>query len=252
MPISRPYERIAPVYDAVMDHVDYDRWARYVHQAIETHGDSVSSVLELGGGTGSLALRLQPMGPYDYTLTDGSAAMVEEARRKLEAAGRQVRCATAQFTDVDLDGLARTTPFDAAVLVYDGLNYLTERAEVAACLRRIADLLRSGGIAVVDHATPANSEDHDQEFHDQGSTGGVSYVRHSRYDADSGLHHTTFEVAVGGRHYREEHVQRPYTPATLAEIIRKSPLTACAAYDGFTFNPAHERSHRVHWVLEAD
>ncbi|PEN14425.1 methyltransferase type 11 [Longibacter salinarum] len=247
--MANPYDALAEVYDAAMAHVDYDRWARYVHQCLQVHGDEVISVLELGGGTGSLARRLQPLGNYEYVLTDGAAAMVEQARAKLDAANMPATCATAGFTTVTLAGLERREPFDAVVLVYDGLNYLTETEEVRACLERVKGLLREGGIAVIDHATPANSEDHEREFFDRGTVHGMTYSRHSEYDADTGLHRTTFDVVKQGRHFHEEHVQRTYAPHTIADLISGSDLKVEAAYDAFSFDSAHDRSHRVHWVL---
>lgn len=249
--MTDPYDTLAVIYDAVMDHVDYDRWARYVKACLDTHAASVTSILELGGGTGSLAVRLQPMGAYDYVLTDGSAAMVRQARAKVASAGIDaIECTEASFTQVTLDDLGRDPPFDAVVLVYDGLNYLTSTDAVAACFERVAEVLRPGGIAVIDHATPANSEDHDVEFTDRGTAEGTSYVRHSVYDASDHLHRTTFELVHGGRRVREEHVQRTYRPRTIARLVHESPLQVRAAYDGFTLRPAHDRSHRVHWVLE--
>jgi ubiquinone/menaquinone biosynthesis C-methylase UbiE len=248
--VTDPYEVLAEVYDAVMDHVDYDRWARYLHTCLETHGESVTSILELGGGTGSLAVRLQPKGTYQYVMTDGSRAMVRKARQKVDAAGLPIRCDVAGFTTVSLQGLGRKDGFDAIVLVYDGLNYLTDIDDVYVCLERIRRCLSPGGVAVVDHATPANSEDHDREFFDRGTVEGTSYLRCSRYDADTGLHRTTFDIVHAGTHYKEEHVQRPYAPAVIEDAIEQSGLHVSAAYDGFTFDPAHERSHRVHWLLE--
>ncbi len=265
--VSDLYQELAPVYDAVMDHVDYDRWARYVHQCIQTHAEAASegdsmrdgghplSVLELGGGTGSLACRLQPLGGYRYVLTDGAAAMVKQARQKIagETDGvspEAVTCAQARFPDIDAPEVVDHAPYDAIVLVYDGLNYLTHPSEVTACFDRMNDMLRVGGIVVVDHATPANSEDNDAEFTDRGMVNGVSYVRHSRYDAATQRHHTRFEIVRGGRCIREEHIQQTYAPSTIRDCVDRSSLQEVAAYDGFSFNPAHDCSHRVHWVLE--
>ena len=267
--MSDLYRELAPVYDAVMDHVDYDRWARYVHQCIQTHAVAALeeddtrdrrrplSVLELGGGTGSLACRLQPLGGYRYVLTDGAAAMVKQARQKIAAetdgvSPEAVTCAQARFPDIDAPEVVQHAPFDAIVLVYDGLNYLTTPDEVTTCFGRMSELLRTGGIGVVDHATPTNSEDNDAEFTDRGMVDGVSYVRHSRYDATTQQHHTVFEIVRGGQCIREEHTQQTYAPGEIRDCVDRSPLQEVAAYDGFSFNPATDRSHRVHWVLEIE
>jgi cyclopropane fatty-acyl-phospholipid synthase-like methyltransferase len=180
--------------------------------------------------------------------------MVKEARRKIagETSGvspEAVTCAQADFPNIRAPEVIREAPFDAIVLVYDGVNYLTTSTAVTACLERMSELLRPGGIVVVDHATPANSEDNDAEFTDRGIVDGVSYVRHSRYDSATQQHHTVFEIVRGGRCIREEHIQQTYAPNEIRGCVDQSPLQEIAAYDGFTFNPADEDSHRVHWVL---
>jgi len=213
------------------------------------------SVLELGGGTGSLACRLQPLGGYRYVLTDGSSAMLKEARRKIAeqtsgVSAAQVTCAQATFPEVDAPEVMQHAPYDAVVLVYDGLNYLTDPGDISSCFARVHELLRPGGIAVIDHSTPSNSKDHAAEFTDRGTVNGVSYVRHNRYDEAKDLHYTTFHIVRGGRQEREEHVQRPYSIEEVEACVQESPLHDVAAYSGFTFDPADARSYRVHWVLE--
>lgn len=263
-----PYEALASVYDAVMDHVDYDRWARYVHHLLTVHGDGVRRVLELGGGTGSLAVRLQPMGPapagYDYVLTDGAPAMLREARRKIEAAstteapsspsngpgaGRPIRCACVDFTGVTREAAGLDAPVDAVVCVYDGLNYLQTAPDVAALLDGIHRVLRPGGVAVVDQSTPANSQHRADRFDDEGVTNGAAYVRESRYDPATRRHVTTFNLVVDGQSMRETHVQRAYAKREMDALLHAAPLTVDAAYDGFTLDAADTESERIHWVL---
>jgi len=134
-----PYTRLALVYDAVMAHVDYARWARYAHRCLQRHADP-SSILELGAGTGALALELQPLGDYDYLATDGAAAMVDRAREKVAARDVPVCCAVMDFTDIDIG-----EAFDAVVLLYDGLNYVQEPPALQALFHGAYDALRPGG-----------------------------------------------------------------------------------------------------------
>jgi SAM-dependent methyltransferase len=245
---EEPYSVLAAGYDLVMAHVDYDQWAAYLFELLRRHGTGVETIVELGGGTGSLARRLQPLGDYRYLLTDGSAAMLGRARDKL-APDSPIRCVQADFTTVSLDGLGLAEPVDAVVLVYDGLNYLLEESAVAALLRRVHGLLRPGGVAVIDQSTPANSEERSDGFVDEGGRADFSYVRESRYDPDTRRHETLFTLTVDGESRTERHVQRAYTCEEVRSLIEASPLRAAGAYDAFTTDPAHDRSYRVHWVL---
>jgi SAM-dependent methyltransferase len=149
-------------------------------------------------------------------------------------------------------------PFDAVLLLYDGLNYVLDPARLPAIFAGAASVLRPGGLFVVDQTTPANSAAHADAFDDAGrdpvhaadGPRAFAYVRHSRYDAEAGLHTTTLDLTVGGRTVREEHVQRVYAPRTLRAVIDAQPrLAEEAAYDGFTRDAAHAGSYRVHWVL---
>lgn len=246
---TEPYTALAKGYDFVMAHVDYDAWAAYLFTLLRQHGDEIETVVELGGGTGSLARRLQPLGGYDYILSDGSTPMLEQARRKVDTATRSIRCVNADFTCVSLEDLGLETPVDAVVLVYDGLNYLVEPADVASLFRSVYGLLRPGGIAIIDQSTPANSEEHDSEFVHEGATEDFSYIRHSEYDPETRQHETVFELCVDGEWQRECHLQRAYSVEEVQALLDDSPLRVVRAYDALTTDPVRDDSYRVHWVL---
>jgi len=246
---SAPYSALAAGYDFVMAHVDYDAWAAYLFELLGRYGENVETVVELGGGTGTLARRLQALGGYRYVLTDGSSAMLDRACEKLRGQERSIRCVQADFTAVTPEDLELERPADAVVLVYDGLNYLLDETGVAALFRCVHGLLRPGGVAVVDQSTPANSQAHHDAFVDDGATDGFSYVRENRYDPSTRRHETVFELTVDGESHTERHVQRAYSRHEVRALLDTSPLVVEAAYDGLSTDPAHDDSYRVHWVL---
>lgn len=245
-----PYDALAAGYDVVMAHVDYGEWAEYVLDLFEEHEAWPQSVLELGCGTGSLALEMQERGPHGgfrYLATDRSPAMIRVARAKAKLQGRaagRLRFDVADFTDFEFD-----ESFDAALLLYDGLNYLLEDEEVAVMLAHVHDVLAPGGVFVLDQSTPTNSVNNAEYFGDEGEAEAFSYVRRSEYDPVTRLHTTEFDMTVEGETYTEQHVQRAYTLAEIEALVAASPLEAVAAYDGFTTDPATEASERIHWVL---
>ena len=243
-----PYAALATGYDAVMAHVDYPAWAAYVQALIRAHRPGAQTVVELGCGTGAMAVALQPCGEpdgYAYRAFDGSEEMLAVAREVAERAGRAVAFAPLRFGE-PVPG----APADVVVLVYDGLNYLLELDAVERLLTSIRDALAPGGIAIVDQSTPANSENHVDGFDDEGSTGAFSYVRRSRYDELTRLHTNTFDMTFAdGRRASETHVQRAYTKAEVLGAARAAGLAVVAAYDGFTTDPADETADRIHWVF---
>ncbi len=249
IPVTEPYSALAPGYDAVMAHVDYPSWAAHVQSLVREHHPEAASVVELGCGTGALAVSLQPSGPppsgYAYRAFDGSAAMIEQARETVRRAGRPVALGVLAFGD-PVPG----PPADVVVLVYDGLNYVLDLGPVGELLASIRDALAPGGVAIVDQSTPANSVNHADGFDDAGETDAFSYVRTSRYDADARLHTTTFGLTLpDGSEHTETHVQRAYTLDEVADAAEVAGLAVVAAYDGLGRDPADEDSERVHWVF---
>lgn len=238
-----PYSILAAGYDAVMEHVDYGYWARHADNLIETHCPEAERLLELGCGTGSLALALQPLGPYRYLATDRSAHMIHVARLKTVDHDAQVRFDVADFTDYSVE-----EPVDAAVLLYDGLNYVVEEEGLHGLMASTFEALRPGGVFVFDQSTPYNSLRNEQDFEDERRVDGFYFRRRSRYDAERCLHTTIFEMEYEGHRFREEHVQRAYEQQTIRARAKAAGFTIEAAYDDFTTLPAREDSERVHWV----
>lgn len=250
IPVVPPYSALAAGYDRVMDYVDYEAWADYVHHVLGEHEDDAgtASILELGCGTGALAAHLQPLGPYRYHGTDGAAAMVAVAQTRAAAGEIDATFAVADFAEPPPGG-----PFDAALLLYDGLNYVLDPEGVAGVFRAALSAVRPGGLFVVDQSTPANSENHEDEFEDDGEvdtpTGLFRYVRRSRYDRATRLHETTFEIETAAGRVVERHVERAYTMDEVEDAATAAGWRVEASYDGFSLDPADDDAERVHWVL---
>lgn len=241
---AEPYTLLAEGYDAVMEHVDYEAWADFIQQLLLEHAEGTQDVLELGGGTGSLAIALQAMGGYRYRMSDAAEPMLAVARKKARAARSPISVERIDF--VSIPPLPQS---DAIVLLYDGLNYLLDEAQVARLLGGVYTALRPGGAFVFDQSTPVNSINNADGFDDAGRTGAFRYFRTSQYDADARLHTTLFRLEIDGKTFTETHVQRAYTKAEVEALVAVSGLRIEAAYDGFSLDPAHDESERIHWVL---
>lgn len=238
-----PYSVLARGYDLVMEHVDYAEWADYVHTLLQKHAAGpVETILELGCGTGAFAGQLQPQGPYRYTATDVSEAMLTEARDLLDDDG------DIRFEHADFRTFRVAEPVDAALLLYDGLNYLLTDADVHALFDAVSAALEPGGLFVFDQSTPANSVNNAAYFEDEGEEDGFAYVRRSAYDPATRLHTTTFEIETPDGRFREQHIEKAYTLAEVRALVSER-FAVVAAYDGFTHNPATEASERIHWVV---
>jgi SAM-dependent methyltransferase len=245
MPEQRPpYSVLAAGYDIVMEHVEYDVWAAYIHDLFQQHLPEARTVLELGSGTGSLAFELQPLGDYSYHGIDAAEPMVRIAREKAEMLGSPATFEVADFTDYRAE-----PPVDIALLLYDGLNYLLETDAIRDLLRCTAAAVRPGGLFVFDLSTPANSINNAEYFEDEGGEDEFAYLRRSEYDPAARLHRTRFQIEVDGRKYEEVHVQRAYEMNDIRPLLAETPFEEVAALDNLTSNAADETSERIHWIV---
>jgi SAM-dependent methyltransferase len=242
-----PYSVLAAGYDVVMEHVPYEEWAGYVHGLITDYSPEARTVLELGCGTGSFALALARMAPYRYAATDGSETMLGVARGKAEMEGADIQFSVVDFTDFRLE-----RPVDVVVLLYDGLNYLTESQDLERLFACAHAALTPGGVFIFDQSTPANSINNEAFFEDSGEAEGFRYRRSSSFDRETGLHSTVFEFDILGETYREEHVQRAYTLSDVRNVAEKAAFRVEGTFDDFSRDQAGEGSERIHWVVRPE
>ncbi|MCH8276703.1 MAG: methyltransferase domain-containing protein [Bacteroidetes bacterium] len=239
-----PYTLLADGYDSVMEHVDYDAWVDYIRVVFERIRTEPESILELGCGTGSFAVRYVARRPIRYLATDRSENMLRMARNKSAGFESGLEFARADFTNFSLD-----ERFDAVLLLYDGLNYVLDLSAIGAVVRSVAGVLKAGGLFVFDQSTPVNSLSNEGDFEDEGCCDAFSFTRRSDYHAGRRIHSNKFFLHTGRGVFVEKHVQRVYEYAEIRFLLEDSPFDVIEAYDGFSLQPATDDSERIHWVV---
>ena len=238
-----PYEGLAPIYDFVMRHVDYVHWANHVHGVLQQHG-SPRQVAELACGTGNIAFALADLG-YEVSGYDVSEAMVRVAAGKADGDPSAPR-----FAARDLRNLSGLGPFDAAVCLYDSLNYLLALEDVGHALAEVHRVLSAEGVFIFDVCTERNSLQHFRDVRDVEQGPEFHYSRHSWYDASERLQYNEFDIRYAdGTRRQETHVQRIYPHDDIVAAVESSPFELLATLDGFSHRPGSEQSDRVHFVL---
>jgi SAM-dependent methyltransferase len=138
------FDGVASTYDRSNDENRTLREMRFrTLAAITTHLPAGSRILDLGCGPGCDDEHLARRG-YSVTAIDWSPAMVDEARRRVQAAGVGDRVDVHRLGIHQLDRLAPGT-FDAATSNFGPLNCVPSLPDAA---RLIADRLRPGGMLV--------------------------------------------------------------------------------------------------------
>jgi SAM-dependent methyltransferase len=103
-------------------------------------------VLELGVGTGRIALPLSRRGVRVHGI-DLSAEMVEKLREK--PGGEEIEVTIGDFATAQAQG-----PFPLAYLVYNTIQNLTTQDAQVACFRNVAAQLEPGGCFVIEVGLP--------------------------------------------------------------------------------------------------
>lgn len=240
-----PYSALATIYDQVMGHVNYKRWAAYVHNIISRFQPDSHWVVDVSCGTGSFAALLAQ---YDYRVTglDSSLPMLREARRKHSAM---------HFICADLGAMPLSTNVDTIVSLYDSMNYLLEEKMWRDAFVNIHHRLKKNGLFIFDVSTLMNSKrDFSRYVHRETFAHG-SYLRKSWFDRKEAIQNNYFEIRMMDRPavlFCEYHQQRIRALQEILSFIEDSPFTLLAGYKDFTFEPFDEKCERVHFVLKKE
>ena len=248
-----PYTRIAPVYDDVMRGVDYENWSDYIDEIIQEHHIDARSILELGCGTGGHALKLEELECYDILATDRSAEMIECARQKASKMESAVRFEVADFLNYRLN-----QTFDAALLVFDSINYVQDIEQLPLLFISTEKHLNPNGIFIFDFTTPGFSDRVAESLNEYNPrrVGNFRYRRESRWDAEQRIHTNRFiidelhpESGQVLHTYEETHRQRIHSPEEIEKAIAASGLKVEARYSDFDFSDVTESTDRITMVL---
>ena len=184
-------DRIADVYDSLFTHPD----PAAIALLTELAGDG--SVLELGIGTGRLALPLAERGGAVHGL-DASPAMVAKLRAK--PGGAAIPVTIGDFSDFRLD-----ERFSLVFVAFNTLFSLETQEEQTRCFRSVASHLRDGGLFLLEAFVPDLSRfTHGQRLATVRIEADGEWLEASQHDAatqhvDSRLIHIT--EGAGARHF---------------------------------------------------
>ncbi len=246
-----PYRHFAYIYDHVMDTVPYDDWVAFVVAQL-AQGNRPHRVLDACCGTGNVSLRLAQAG-FQVVGVDRSLSMLqmaEEKGRRLVESGEVPPDAFAWGCQ-DVRELRLEQPVDAAVCLYDSLNYLLTPEDLQQAMAAIAAVIRPGGLLVFDvyQRWDADREVPPKQII-QGA--GWSLIWENHFDRRTRHWRINLKGVVreGGRRHRftEEHVERAYSLAQVKKALTAAGLGGVKTFDGFADTPADRYTERVVYV----
>jgi ubiquinone/menaquinone biosynthesis C-methylase UbiE len=237
----REGNKIAPFYDYIMDHVNYKIWARYIKSLLFYYNKQAKTIIDLSCGTGSLLIYLDSK-KWCLCGSDLSAAMLEEAKMKKEIKHIPLLCS-------DINRLSiKENKFDAALILYDSINYLIEDEQINNFFKEAAAILNDKGLLIFDVVTPYTCKKEFMDYHESKSWGKDSYKRHGWFLYKYNMQYNEFIITVDGKKYKELHQQKIRPVEEWKELINKSPFEMLRSLNNFSFRNAHKTSERIHFV----
>jgi SAM-dependent methyltransferase len=240
-----PYSSLSHLYDRIMEHVDYAAWLDLIQNILGRYLETRNpSVLEVGGGTGTMGRILLDSG-IDYHGSDISFGMCAEARRK-----------KVPFACADALRLPYKRLFDMIIFLYDGINYFPGPYQYTVFCREAAGCLTPGGLLLFDITTRTNSMKYFRNLIDFEDYGDSAYVRHSHFDSSSSLQFNDFTVfskcSSGEELFKKHtghHVQKVLSVKEILKAVPEELFTVDGVWDGFSFRRRSSRSTRIHFLL---
>ncbi len=243
------YEALAGLYDLLMDDIDYQQWADYLHKLLVSNHCPGMRLLDLGCGTGNITIPLAQKG-YQVTAVDLSAEMLAQAKAKCAALGLNIDWQQQDMTQLHLEDGAE---FDAVLATFDAVNYLTEPEALQDLLHTVNGLLAPGGLFVFDVQTPYKLREYLGDNIFTLHRPEVDYIWENHFDEEEQLcqMELTFFIRQDGGLYRrvtECHQEKVYDLELLKTWLRFSDFEILALYRELTEEPVQPEDHRAVFV----
>lgn len=241
-----PYQSLAAIYDFVMRHVDYVEWADYIEDLFLEFNADPQCVYEVACGTGTLAKRLALRG-FTVHGVDASPEMIQIAKSKVDGDRNNLTFGVADMRHLEPDEA------DAVLCMYDSVNYCLTEDDLGATMGSLRRVVRPGALGVFDITTESNSLLYFRDYEIEERHGNYRYHRRSEYIAKQHLQVNEFRIenANTGETVTERHEQRIYPIETVLRAIDRSDWEIIGTFDDYTFDPADDKSERIHVAMKA-
>ena len=238
------YDSLAPFYDTIMSHVDYRIWLSLIRKIATRYGISKNArLLEIGGGTGSLASLLKKEG-YRLDAFDRSFGMCAAASEK-----------KIPFFCADALHIPLKTHYDLAFFLYDGINYLTSPEDYKSLFSEVHARLSPNGLFLFDITTRFNSVNNFKNVYDFEDHDHFSYIRHSYFNETKSTQHNNFTIFIKNSDNlyakrNDHHSQLVLSAERISSFISPTLFSIEGIWDDFSFNHHTEESERIHFLLK--
>lgn len=238
------YQAFAHVYDQLMEHAPYDAWVQFTESILEKHERQAKTVLELGCGTGEVALRLARIG-YHVTGVDYSTDMLSCAMEKSLEEQLPV-----QWIQQDITELVGFNEIDVCISYCDVMNYITNKADMKSVCYRVYESLSKQGLFIFDMHDIAYAKKDLMGHTFAEVTDELSYIWEcEQAEAEEMDHYITLFQQEGSHYVRfdEVHQQKLYDRFWMKKLLTEIGFTKIEFYVDFNAEKviSEEKGERI-------
>ncbi|HSK03027.1 MAG TPA: methyltransferase domain-containing protein [Kofleriaceae bacterium] len=210
---------------------------------------SCRSVLELGCGTGRIAIPVAATGAAAGRRVigiDSNPSMLDQARRKARAAGVEIDYVLGDMRGFDLG----RDDIDLAILSFNTINVLATLDDALACLRCTRRHLAPTGRLILDTFLPSPQRLLPEELQiDYTLPDGVKITITANRSYDPAHQLRTLDLVIrsseGGPLQTDRSEVHVYYPSELVLLLTQAGFEVVAAYGSYDQRRLDARSHRL-------
>ncbi|MFD2671604.1 class I SAM-dependent DNA methyltransferase [Marinicrinis sediminis] len=242
------YQHFAHVYDRLMQHMPYDEWLEFFDLCWQMEGRRPDRVVDLGCGTGSLAIPLAQSG-LQVVGIDYAPDMLAIAQKRADA----LTTSPIQWQQQDAREWSWAEKVDCVISFCDVMNYMQTEEDLLAAFARTCEALNEGGLFLFDMLTAYQYEQYQREQPFALNEPDIAYIWQCDWDErTSTIEHelVVFASESDNRFTRftEYHHQRAYEEARVRQLLHQSGFTKIDTYGDFSWEAPDRETGRIFFL----
>ncbi len=237
---AEPFTEFALYYDDFMlKCVDYDDWVNYLEKIFKKFKVKPKTILDLACGTGIPTLLLAKRG-YQMIGVDRAQAMLEILLKK----SKSYNIITYQ---ADIRNFSLPKPVDAAICLYDSINYLLTEDDLIKCFQCIRAAQKKNGLFIFDMNTEYGLSVFWGTRETVREAGNVHSIWHNTYDDKTKISTLYLTCYIKGEDhsFEEVHEERGYELSYIQHLLEKCGFSDVKFFHHGTFSLPTDLTVRV-------
>ncbi len=240
-------EVFARIYDRALDILPYDKMADFLGEVFNKKSIQPKSLLDLGCGTGSLAIIFAKAG-YEVTGLDLSVDMLSMAQQKSYEEGLEIAFINQSMSELDLMG-----KYDVIYSFGDALNYLIDDEDLLSAFKGVNEYLSDDGYFIFDVNTIEKFRAYgDNTFTE--SEDDFFYIWENEFDEEEKLNYYYVEIfsklADEDLYERsfETHTERGYEYEEIISLLKQAGFRDIETYTDLDFTEGTTSKDRLYFI----